>query len=69
MTGDRGKLRNLKVVFEGKVRGRVGRVSRARVAQVVRDALPLVAHPPAGADLLAERSDRPLAVVLSHGAR
>ena len=67
--GDRGQIRKLKLVVEGKVRGRVGRVGRARVAQVVRDALPLQAHPPAGADFLAERSDRPLAAVLSHGAR
>ena len=50
--GDRGKVRKLKLVVEGKVRGGVGRVSRARVAQVVRDALPHEAHPPAGADLL-----------------
>ena len=35
--GDRGKARKLELVVEGKVRGRVGRVGRARVAQVVRD--------------------------------
>ena len=69
MTGDRDKVRKLKLAVEGEVRGRVGRVGRARVAQVVRDALLLEAHPPAGADLWAERSDRPLAVVLSYGSR
>ena len=50
--GDRCKVRKLKLVVEGEVRGRVGRVGRARVAQVVRDALPFEAHPPAGPVLL-----------------
>ena len=45
---DRGKVRKLKLMVEGEVRGRVGRVGRARVAQVERDTLPLEAHPPAG---------------------
>ena len=49
---DRGKVRKLKLLVEGEVRGRVGRVGRARVAQVVRDALPLEAHLPAGRFLL-----------------
>ena len=45
---DRGKVRKLRLVVEGEVRGRVGRVGRTRVAQVERDALPLEAHSPAG---------------------
>ena len=40
MTGDRSKVHKLKPVVEEQIRGRVGRVDRARVAQVVRDALP-----------------------------
>ena len=48
MIRDRSKVRKLKLVVEGEVRGRVGRVGRARVAQVERDVLPLEAHPPAG---------------------
>ena len=44
---ERGNVRKLKLVVEGKLRGRVGRVDRARVAQVERDALPLQAHSPA----------------------
>ena len=65
---DRGKVRKLKLVVEGEVRGRVGRVGRARVAQVERNALPLEAHPPAGRSFVA-RGLRPRAVVLGHGAR
>ena len=38
---DCGKVRKIKLVVEGEVRGRVGCVGRARVAQVERDALPL----------------------------
>ena len=49
---DRGKVRKLKLVVEEEVRGRVGRFGRVRVAQVVRDALPFEAHPPAGPVLL-----------------
>ena len=45
---DRGKVRKLKLVVEGEVRDRVGRVGRARVAQVEHDAPPLEAYPPAG---------------------
>ena len=67
--GDRGKVRKLKLVVEGKVRSRVGRVDPARVRQVVRHALALEAHPPAGADLFRCAGGRPLAAVLSHGAR
>ena len=52
---DRGKVRKLKLVVEGEVRDRVGRVGRARVAQVERDALPLEAHPPAGRSLCGAR--------------
>ena len=48
---DRGKVRKLLIV-EGEVCGRVERVGRARVAQVVRDTLPFEAHPPAGPILL-----------------
>ena len=53
---DRGKVRKLKLVVEGKVRRRVGRVGRARVAQVERDALPLEAHPPAGRSFCGARA-------------
>ena len=69
VTGDRSKVRKLELVVGGEVRGRVRRVGRARVAQVVRDALPLEAHPPAGADPFVACGLRPRAVVLSHGVR
>ena len=42
------QVRKLKLVVEGEVRGRIGRVVRARVALVERDALSLEAHLPAG---------------------
>ena len=65
---NRGKVRKLKLVVEGEVRGRVGRVDRARFAEVERDALSLEAYRRRAGAFVA-RGLRPRAVVFSHGAR